>query len=77
MMACLRTLGAHRGLRLRPRTFGYIHGYVILAGDEFCARTLLAWFPAWCVGRLIDLGMINAEGLLTSRGLAQIGEAAE
>lgn len=77
MTACLRTLQRHRGRRLRPRTFAGIPGYVIVAGDEHGVRSLLAWFPAYCVDPLVDLGMINAEGSLTRGGLIQIGELGE
>ena len=75
MTACLRALRRHRGRRLKSRTFAGIPGYAISAGEGVLGpKTLLAWFPARAVDRLVDLGMISYTGALTPTGLAQIGE---
>ena len=75
MTACLRALFRHPGRHLRPRMFAGLPGYAITAGDvSHDHKTLLVWFPARAVDRLIDLGMISCAGSLAPRGVVQIGE---
>lgn len=78
MTACLRTLYRHRkAADFQPRAFAGIPGYALVSQLDFNRRALLAWFPAWCVDRLMGLDLIADDGSLTRHGLAEFGEGVQ